>query len=417
MKNKIVTAITLEEEPHVIYNRSCIAKLPKSGSTHFEVTNCISGWLVDLFHVLEDHCNFKLKAFASHKNIPYGDVVKMENGEHHLSGLFAEGINFDMILGASCITEERVEVMNFLYPLVETRKAIFIKNDLDHQNQWFIYFEIFTLEVWIAILAIAILPTVISAIHDTMITNELEIGLIAMTRKFVASFAFYFGGNFLDKRNRGLVLICHLSYGILIWIFFRGSLTSKLTERSYKNPFNSMEELSTTPYYLLTARNNTRIVNHFLHGFRNTSREQVFSNNMDNNSFIGLEIATKKLLEEPYTAMYYYEMEASHYLSKMKQFCKTLIPWKNHVKLLYSVAFNKNFANFESLNMVAKRMKESGLVQDIFFRHNIVPRKCEEEIEVTVGYEKVFPLFFILLSAMCGSVLYMFILECLWPKK
>ena len=96
MKNRIITAITLEEEPHVVYNRSCIAKLPESGSTHFEVTNCISGWLVDLFHVLEDHCNFKLKAFASHKNIPYGDVVQMEDGGHHLSGLFAEGINFDI---------------------------------------------------------------------------------------------------------------------------------------------------------------------------------------------------------------------------------------------------------------------------------------------------------------------------------
>ena len=202
MKKKVLRAITLEEGPHVIYNTSCIGKLPQSNSTYIEITNCIYGWMVDFFLVLEKHCNFKLQVFESKRDIPYGDVVKIQEEGYNLSGMFAEIANFDMILGATLITLERAEVVNYLYPLVETRMVIFIKNDLDHQNQWLMYCEIFTLEVWVTILAIATLPTIISALHDVFVFDETPSSFKGMARKFVASFAYYFGGTFLDRSQK-----------------------------------------------------------------------------------------------------------------------------------------------------------------------------------------------------------------------
>ena len=76
LKNRVVTAITFEEVPHVVYNQSCIDRLPVSNSSYFELTHCITGWLVDIFHVLEKHCNFELRVKALKRNIPFGDVGK-----------------------------------------------------------------------------------------------------------------------------------------------------------------------------------------------------------------------------------------------------------------------------------------------------------------------------------------------------
>ena len=413
MNKKVLRAITIEEGPHVIYNNSCIDRLPESNSSYIEITDCIYGWMVDFFLVLEKHCNFILKVFQSKMDMPYGDVVKMQEGGYNLSGMFAEVDNFDMILGATLITLERAEVVNYLYPLVDTRMVIFINNDLDHQNQWLMYCEIFTMEVWLTILAIATLPTIISALHDVLVFEEPSLSFKGMTRKFVASFAYYFGGNFLDRRHRGLILICHLSYGIIIWIFFRGSLTSKLTERAYKYPFTSLEEFSRTNYRLLTARKDTKVANHFLNAIENSSREMVWLNNMDQNSFTGLKTAAEKIFEESMTAMYYYELEGSYHLAIHDKFCDSFIPWKNDKKLLYSVSVNKNFSNFESMNMLAKRMRQSGMVQKFLVQHyhDIVPDTCKEEKQVEVGNEKVFPLFLILIGAMIISILYMLIIE------
>ena len=411
MKKKIVTAITIEEGPHVLYNHSCIDNLPESNSSYIELTKCIYGWMVDFFHVLEKHCNFKLIVYASKEDIAYGDVVKTMDGDYDLSGMFAEIEKFDMILGATLITEERAEKVNFIYPLVQTRMVIFIQNDLNHSKQWSMFFEVFTWEVWMLILAIAVLPAIMSALHDIFVLRENPLSFRTLARKFVASIALYFGGNFLERRNRVLILICHLSYGIVIWIYFRGSLTSKLTEQSYKYPFTSLEELSTTNYRLLTARNTTKVANHFMNAIENSPREKVWKNNMDNNSFIGLKKGAKKIFEESNTALYYYEMEGSYHLAMKDKYCDTLLPWKNDMKLLYSVAVNKNFSHFDSIDMISKRLKQAGMVQKFLFKHDIVPKSCEEEAHIEIGYEKVFPLFLLLIVAIIGSILYFIVIE------
>ena len=412
MKNQVVEAITIEDQPHVLYNYSCIGKLnPNANSSFIELTGCIYGWMVDFFHVLENHCHFQLRVYASTQDITFGDVVKNQKGGYHLTGVFAEILNFDVILGATLMTEERAQIVKFLYPLLETRTVIFIQNDLRNQNHWFMYFEVFTVEIWASILGMAILPTVLSTLHNRLVLKE-NPSLIKVAKKYVASLGCFFGGNFLDQRNRVLVLICHLSYGMVIWIYYQASLTSKLTERSDKYPFTSLEELSLTDYRLLTGRNTTKIASHFLEALPNSPREKVWKNNMDEHSFIGMSMAAEKLFEEKFRALYYYELEGSYQLAKQNKYCDTLIPWKNDAKILYSVSFNKNFSYLDMINMVAKRMKGSGMIQKLYARYKIVPVECKmEEENVEMGYEKVFPLFLFLMGAMIISFLYMVVIE------
>ena len=89
-----------------------------------------------------------------------------------------------------------------------------------------------------------------------------------------------------------------------------------------------------------------------------------------------------------------------------------MIPWKNDAKILYSVSFNKNFPYLDMINMVAKRMKGSGMIQKLYARYKIVPVECKmEEENVEMGYEKVFPLFLFLMGAMIISFLYMVVIE------
>ena len=93
-----------------------------------------------------------------------------------------------------------------------------------------------------------------------------------------------------------------------------------------------------------------------------------------------------------------------------------MIPWKNDAKILYSVSFNKNFSYLNMINMVAKRMKGSGMIQKLYARYKIVPVECKTEEEtVEMGYEKVFPLFLFLTGAMIISVFYMVVVE--FPSK
>ena len=172
LNNQVVEAITIEDQPHVLYNHSCIDRLqPNANSSFIELTGCIYGWMVDFFQVLEKHCNFQLRVYASTQDITFGDVIKSKEGGYHLTGVFAEILNFDVILGATLMTDERGQIVKFLYPLLETRTVIFIHNDLRDQNHWFMYFEVFTVEIWASILGIAIIPTVLSALHKRYIDN------------------------------------------------------------------------------------------------------------------------------------------------------------------------------------------------------------------------------------------------------
>ena len=418
MNGQVINAITVEEEPFVIYNSSCKDALQTQNNPYIDVSNCIYGWVVDVVMAMEKNCNFTLKSFTI-ANLTFGDVTEAEDGTLIKSGLFDQIKKFDMILGASFITIHRKKELNYFTDLGFDRMAIFIKNDIGEQNDWWIYGKIFSIEVWLALLGIALFPSLLISTKDFLLYGEKVNSFGEIVSKFMSSFALNFGGNFFHSRNRPLALVAHLSYGIIIWIFFRGSLTSKLTSRSYNYPFSTLEELSRSHYSLLTMNKDSKAANDFLNAPQNSVHYKILKNNMkDDSSFIGVEDAFQKMFDKPFIATYFYEQVGRHSLAKKKLFCETLIPWKSLIHFPYSVAFNKDFKFFESLNIAVHKLKDSGLLKRYIAKYDtIVPQECVKNQEVTIGYEKVFPLFLFLFSAMCASILYMFIVEILLQKK
>ena len=113
---QIVKAITVEEEPFVVFNSTCMDTLPISNKSHINVTRCVHGWVVEVVKALENNCNFTLQAYTL-SNLTYGDVLETEDGTLAQTGLFAEIEKFDMILGASFITIPTLKVVNYFTDL------------------------------------------------------------------------------------------------------------------------------------------------------------------------------------------------------------------------------------------------------------------------------------------------------------
>ena len=418
LHGQIVKAITVEEEPFVVFNSTCIDTSHISKNSHIDVTRCVHGWVVEVVKALGNNCNFTLQAYTL-SNLTYGDVMETEDGTLAQTGLFAEIEKFDIILGASFITIPRLKVVNYFTDLGFDRMAIFIKNDIGEQEEWWMYVRIFSSEVWLALLSIALIPSILVSIKDSLLHGERVKSISQIGIQFISSFALNFGGNFFDSRNRGLILVSHLSYGIIIWIFFRGSLTSKLTSRIYNYPFTTLEELSNTDYSLFTLNRNTKAANDFLNAPQGSVYHRILENNIDlDKAFIGVEKSFKAMFETSMAATYSYEQVGSHALAKKKQFCETLIPWKSQIRFPYSIAVNIKFKFYDQLNLTVQKLKESGSLKRLIAKYDrMIQNNCMREEEVTIGYEKVFPLFIVLSFGMLGSLLYMFMAEMVCQKK
>ena len=89
-------------------------------------------------------------------------------------------------------------------------------------------------------------------------------------------------------------------------------------------------------------------------------------------------------------------------------------PWQGRHLIPYSIGINTNLQQYEAMNFATKRIIQSGLVKRLEANYQIVSTQCnQEKQEITIGYEKVFPIFLILLSAMSASVFIILILEIL----
>ena len=409
---KTLNAITVEEKPYIIFNQSCMVNLNSTSEGFIKVTSCIDGWIMDTAIILAKKCNFTLDIFTKEGMI-FGDAIEIENGSKILTGQFKEIERFDMILHAVFITLPRLDIVRFLYPLGHDRMAIFIQNNVGQQNNWSMYTRIFSFEVWMTLLATLLFPTILISLKDILVNKNQVCSLMKLFQKFSASLALNLGGNFFSSKDRATILLCHLSYGIIIWICIRASLTSKLTKRIYDYPFRTLEELSSTKYSLLTLENGTTAANVFVHAPHGSTEHKVYQNNMNKDSFMEMDEMFERILTESYKAGFMSEKAANYDLAQKFLYCRTLIPWRSKITIPFSIGINKKLQQYEALDLVTKRTIQSGLAKKFEAKYNrIVPSHCDPESpKITIGYERIFPIFLILLCGMCASVIFMFILE------
>ena len=95
--------------------------------------------------------------------------------------------------------------------------------------------------------------------------------------------------------------------------------------------------------------------------------------------------------------------------------CQIVFAWQSPMESKYSVAFRKHFAHFDDINLVMKRLAESGQLRKIVKKYFNFPECMHQKPFSRVGYEKLLSIFLLLASMMALSVMLMFI-ECMLQK-
>ena len=413
MNGTKIRAITVMEGPHVMYDNACLNASKPAYETYLDISTCAKGWMVEFMHIITENCNGSLQLLKPRYHESLGDVVFSINGKLKSMGLYADIDKFDMILSASVITEARARVVKYLDPVTSTRMGFFIKNDHKAlENDWLMYFNIFTPSVWILILTMAFLPSALISTTEFLKKANLLLSFKELIKSFLAALAMPFGGHFFKGQNRITILLCHFFYGIMIWIYFRGSLTSKLTQRSYILPFESLEELSQTSYLISTEVNETLAANDFKRSSNGSIWRKLFHGNMESKSFVGIDEGVERMMTDPHHTYYSFVSETKFYLSKKRLQCHTLIPWQSSQETSEAIPIRKDFPYFDILNMETKKIKQSGLISLLISRYKGIQTQCDEgKHHVEIGYEKVMLLFFILFGAACLALIFLIVIE------
>ena len=143
-----------------------------------------------------------------------------------------------------------------------------IKNDLQSQLDFKLFFNLFHFDVWICSLGLTILVILVTSLLEVSL---LKIGFKSgkFSNRFFESLALTFNGStFGDswtKFYRPVIFVISL-HGIFIWMHYNGNLTSFLTEIDLKLPFQDLQGLLQTNYFLTTSPKHGSSASKFLKG-------------------------------------------------------------------------------------------------------------------------------------------------------
>ena len=411
---RLVKIITSAEPPHVIIDEY-MSKTPlieQFGT--YNVSNFVSGILVDLINQISLECNFKYEIHVDQDPESYGGVWRDENGTIHPYGMFkhVQDSEFEIILGNAIVEYEATYVVDFFATILTSRIVIAIRNDLSDQLDTWMVWRIMKPQVWLVIFVISLLPPIILSLHDFLTQKSYIQGFLP---KLFATLASNFGGNFIKSQNSGAsilqkvtIFVYHFFHGIIIWILFRASLTSELSSLSYKKPFHDLESLLSTNYLLMTDSPDNDLSIPFMYSSHQSIENQVYLQNMDpNQSFLPLDKALKNLFEMPNRALYFYEFELFHGSSYKFDYCDALILWTSAQPVHYSMAAKKNLTQFKAMNSVIKKLGETGSIDRLVHKYApMTETSCENKDPEgnRIGYDKLLPAFVMLGSVGIGSI-------------
>merc|ERR1712062_266953 len=84
-----------------------------------------------------------------------------------------------------------------------------------------------------------------------------------------------------------IIIFTSLLSGTIIWLCYRACLTGELSIVNQIFPFHDLESLSTTDWKLMANKPDTATAGVFINSLSSSAEYKVYSNNMDNESFIG----------------------------------------------------------------------------------------------------------------------------------
>ena len=144
--------------------------------------------------------------------------------------------------------------MDLLPAIMHTEAEVFIERIENEALSWTAYLNPLSMELWLILIIVSLITssflTILERFFIKSITENLPI--FNFLKNLWIAFKANFGGkpNYFAPANttHKIIMFECLLVGSIIWMAYRASLTSELSVKKLKLPFNSLESLLTSDY-------------------------------------------------------------------------------------------------------------------------------------------------------------------------
>ena len=144
--------------------------------------------------------------------------------------------------------------MDLLPAIMHTEAEVFIERIENEALSWTAYLNPLSMELWLILIIVSLITssflTIIERFFIKSITEKLPI--FNFLKNLWVAFKANFGGkpNYSKPANttHKIIMLECLLVGSIVWMAYRASLTSELSVKKLKLPFNSLESLLASDY-------------------------------------------------------------------------------------------------------------------------------------------------------------------------
>ena len=162
----------------------------------------------------------------------------------------------DIIATSLTMRPERFYGVNFLMPMGTETQALLVKRTSNIEKlDWTTYFKPFSNESWHVLSILALFSVLIIKISQALFSRKSYLKSIKLYQHIEDLFMHYwlflcsyfgkpppvFHGD--NKTSFRLIIFILFFTGNVIFLIYRASLTSELSKRSHKQPFDSLDDL------------------------------------------------------------------------------------------------------------------------------------------------------------------------------
>ena len=383
----------------------------------YDITQFAHGLIIQIIQLLSQACNFNYDIHLGRHVYEFGTVNHYPNGTIQGTGLFdyfVKPTDFDIIWADLNYSPERFEHIDALPPFSYDRLALVIRNDFGNNFDPWMFINPIKIEVWMTILGISISIASFISIHNHFLDKQ-SFALQDLLKKAVQGFSSNFGGDFLSEdfhKSARIAAFAVFTFGLLVWNYYQSYIISGLAKHKPNYPFNNLEGLAQSNYFLTTSSANMGLVGkRFYLASPGSIEEQIFANNMNTKeSFIGTP-ASLKLIQEQHGIAHFTFLK---YILQEQQrlnipFCDLVPVWKAPTIEGTYFALRKNSKYFPGLKRQMMKLIESGQLTRLEEIHYKLPsrKQCNPEV-APVGMDKLCSLFILLVSALVTSLFVLF---------
>ena len=221
----------------------------------YDVTGLVEGLYFDIWMTMQKNLNFTT-TFYRKKVIKYGVPVQRPNGSISVpDGIIKDSLDYsvDILFAHLSILYNRYLVIDYMFPIDEYKRGIFINRDSFKESFDFgVFHKPFDKWTWTTLVLSSLMVTIIIFLTSKILNQEKN-NYIHFFDIFEKSLKANFGNAsfepITDKfQSVQMVIFVAMIIGNIIWIAYNGALLSKLIEPRFEKPFQDLESLAKSNY-------------------------------------------------------------------------------------------------------------------------------------------------------------------------